>query len=113
MGDGHNRWPAVHRLDAARLFRLALEQGVAGARYHAVAEEGVPFHDIAGVIGRRLNVPLASKSQKQAAGHFSWLAPFVSADNPVSSNLTQHRLDWRPTQTGLIHDLDHERYFKA
>lgn len=92
VGDGHNRWPAVHRLDAAHLFRLALEKGEAGARYHAVAEEGVPILDIANVIGRRLKVQVAAKSPKEVARHFGWLAPFLSADNPVSSALTQELL---------------------
>src|SRR5208282_1362091 len=84
VGDGLNRWSAVHRLDAAHLYRLALEKGSAGARYHAVAEEGMPVREIAEVIGRRLKVPAATKSPKEAAGLFGFLAPFVSADNPVS-----------------------------
>ena len=110
VGDGFNRWPAVHRLDAARLFRLALEKGSAGARYHAVAEEGIPFQEITGVIGRRLNVPLVAKSPKEAAGHFSWLAPFLPVDNPVSSQWTQDRLGWCPTQPKLLADLN-QYYF--
>ena len=102
---GTNRWGAVHRLDAARLFRLALENGTAGARYHAVAEEGISLCKIAEVIGRRLDVPAVSKSSKDAARLFSWLATFVETDNPVSSQLTQERLRWRPTQPGIISDL--------
>jgi nucleoside-diphosphate-sugar epimerase len=111
--DGHNRWPAVHRLDAARLFRLALEKGCAGARYHAVAEEGVPVRTIAELIGQRLGVPVVSKSPEEAAKHFSWLATFLSVDNPTPSRFTEERLGWRPTQPGLIPDLDHARYFEA
>jgi nucleoside-diphosphate-sugar epimerase len=111
VGDGLNRWPAVHRLDAARLYRLALEKGSAGARYHGVADEGVPFRDIAEVIGRRLNVPVVAKSPEEAADHFGWLAHFVAADCPASSAQTQERLGWRPTQPGLIPDLDRPSYF--
>ncbi|HTV55796.1 MAG TPA: SDR family oxidoreductase [Terriglobia bacterium] len=109
VGEGLNRWPAVHQLDAARLFRLALEKGCAGARYHGVADEGVPFRDIAGVIGRRLNEPVVAKS----SGHFGLLGNFVTVDNPTSSKLTQERLGWRPTQPSLIPDLDRARYFEA
>jgi nucleoside-diphosphate-sugar epimerase len=106
VGDGHNRWPAVHRLDAARVFRLALERGSAGARYHAVAEEGIPLRDSAEVIGRRLNVPVVSKS----ARHFGFIGPFVSIDSPASSKLTQGRLGWRPTQPRLFSDLERITY---
>lgn len=113
IGDGTNRWPAVHRLDAARLFRLALENGVAGSKYHAVADEGVPFRLIAEVFGRRLNVPAASKTPKEAAKLFSWLAPFLPVDNPVSSMLTQERLGWHPTQPALLADLETESYFQV
>jgi nucleoside-diphosphate-sugar epimerase len=112
VGDGRNRWPAVHRLDAAHLYRLALEKGSAGARYHGVAEEGVPIRDIAEVIGRHLNVPVVSKSPEEAAAHFGFLGPFLSADLPASSALTQKWLGWRPTQPGLVADLDHGRYFE-
>jgi nucleoside-diphosphate-sugar epimerase len=107
VGDGLARWPAVHRLDAAHLYRLALEKGEAGARYHAIAEEGVPVRDIAEAIGRRLNVPVVAKSPAEAAEHFGWLAAFAGIDCPASSAQTQERLGWRPTQKpGLIADLD-------
>jgi nucleoside-diphosphate-sugar epimerase len=113
VGDGLNRWPAVHRLDAARLYRLALEKGSAGARYNAVAEEGVPLRDIAEVIGRGLKLPVVGKSPEEAGAHFGWLAAFVGADVPASSKLTQERLGWRPTQPGLMADLAHARDFEA
>jgi nucleoside-diphosphate-sugar epimerase len=113
VGDGFNRWPAVHRLDAAHLYRLVLEKGSAGATYHGVADEGVPFRDIAGVIGRRLNVPVVARSPQEAADHFGWLAHFVAIDCPASSAQTQERLGWRPTQAGLIPDLDRARYFET
>jgi len=113
VGDGRNRWPAVHRLDAARLFRLALEKGSAGAMYHAVAEEGVPFRDIAGAIGRRLSVPVVSKTPEEAAGYFSWLGMFAGVDNPASSHRTQEQLVWRPSGPPLVPDLDGPWYFKT
>jgi nucleoside-diphosphate-sugar epimerase len=107
VGDGLNRWSAVHRLDAAPLYRLALEKGSAGARYHAVAEEGVPVREIAEVIGRGLKLPVVSISPDDAGKHFGWLAKFVGIDMPASSALTQQRLGWRLTaQPGLIADLD-------
>ncbi|MFF4347303.1 NAD-dependent epimerase/dehydratase family protein [Streptomyces sp. NPDC001530] len=92
VGDGANRWPAVHRLDAARLFRLAVESAPAGSRLHGAAEEGVPFRDIAGDIGRHLNLPVVSVSREDADAHFGWLAPVVSLDAPASSTLTQKEL---------------------
>ena len=112
IGEGLNRWPGVHRLDAARLYRLALEKGSAGARYHGVADEGVPFRDIAGVIGRRLNLPVVSKSPPDAAQHFGFFAAFAGTDMPASSRKTQDALGWRPTQPGLIEDLDQPHYFE-
>jgi nucleoside-diphosphate-sugar epimerase len=111
VGDGQNHWAAVHRLDAAHLFRLALEQGTAGARYHGVAEEGVPFREIAEVIGRRLNVPVVSKTPEQAAEHFGWFEHFAQIDNRASSRRTQELLGWEPTQPGLLADLDRPSYF--
>jgi nucleoside-diphosphate-sugar epimerase len=113
VGEGLNRWPAVHRLDCARLYRLAIEKGSAGARYHAVAEEGVGFREIAETIGRGLKVPVVVKSPEEAGDHFGWLAVFTGYDMPASSALTQQRLGWRPTGPGLISDLDHMKYFEA
>jgi len=113
VGEGRNRWAAVHRLDAAQLFRLVLEKGSAGSRYHGVAEEGVPFRDIAGVIGRRLDVPVISKSAEEANQHFGWFAHFAALDNPASSRRTRELLGWQPKQRGLIADLDGPGYFKA
>jgi nucleoside-diphosphate-sugar epimerase len=114
VGDGRNRWPAVHRLDAARLFRLALENGPAGSRFHGVADEGVPFRDIAALIGRRLNVPVVSRTPEEAGEHFAWMALFTGLDAPASSAITQERLGWRPTQPGIIADLERSsRYFSV
>jgi nucleoside-diphosphate-sugar epimerase len=116
VGDGLNRWPAVHRLDASKLYRLALEKaaekGTAGARYNAVAEEGVPLREIAEAIGRGLKVPVVSISPEEAGEHFGWLAHFVGFDVPASSALTQERLGWRPTGPGLITDLNAMKYFE-
>jgi len=113
VGDGLNRWPAVHRLDAARLYRLVLEKESVVTQYHAIAEEGVPFRDIAGVIGRRLNVPVVSKTPEEAASHFEWFAHFAALDCPASSQRTREQLGWQPKQPALIPDLDHVRYFGA
>jgi nucleoside-diphosphate-sugar epimerase len=112
VGEGLNRWPAVHRLDAAVLFRLALEKGSAAARYHGVDDEGVPFRDIAAVIGRRLSVPAVALNQEEAAGHFGWFAHFAAIDNPASSGRTRELLGWQPRQAKLIADLDGPAYFK-
>lgn len=113
IGDGQNHWPAVHRLDAAHLYRLALEKGAAGVTYHGVGDEGVPTRDIAEIIGRRLNMPVVSKTGNDAAAHFGWIAPFFALNSPASCAQTQELLGWRATQPGLIADLDHARYFTA
>jgi len=112
VGDGSNRWPAVHRLDAASLFRLALEKAPAGTRLHGTGEEGVLIREVATVIGRRLNLPVVSKSKEEAAEHFGWMAHFVAADMPASSALTRERFGWRPTHVSLIADLESGTYFK-
>src|SRR5277367_6199691 len=113
VGDGRNRWPAVHVLDAARLYGLALEKLDAGATYHAVGEEGVSLRDIAEVIGRGLKAPVISVSPEEAHAHFGWLAAFASRDLPASGALTQERLAWRPTGPGLIADLEQMRYHET
>jgi nucleoside-diphosphate-sugar epimerase len=113
IGDGLNRWTGVHRLDAARLYRLALETGVEGGPYHAVDEEGVPFKEIAEVIGRRLGVPVVSKTSEEANEHFGWFARFAAMDAPASSARTRSALGWKPEQPGLLADLDRSAYFDA
>ncbi|MFZ0786746.1 MAG: SDR family oxidoreductase [Candidatus Acidiferrales bacterium] len=113
VGDGRNRWPAAHRLDTARLYRLALEKAGAGDKFHAVAEEGVPVREIAEVIGRGLKVPVVSLSPEEAPKHFGWLAAFVGRDVPASSAYTREKLGWNPTGPGLIPDLEHMRYSPA
>ena len=111
VGDGANRWPAVHRLDAAHLFRLALEGAPAGTRLHAVAEEGVAFLDIAKVIGRHLHVPVASVAAEQAETDLGWLGYVAALDNPASSTATRQLLGWEPVQPDLLADLDAGHYF--
>jgi nucleoside-diphosphate-sugar epimerase len=111
VGDGANRWPSVHTLDAARVYRLALESAPAGTRLHAVADEGIPFRDIAAAIGRGAGVPTASIAAEDAAEHFSFLGGFVGLDNPVSTELTRKVLGWEPSHPGLIEDLEHGHYF--
>jgi nucleoside-diphosphate-sugar epimerase len=111
IGDGTNRWPAVHRLDSARLFGLAVDKAPAGSTLHAVADEGVPIRDVAEVIGRHLDVPVVSVSPEDAGEHFTWLAGFLGLDSPASSTLTRELMGWEPTQPGLIEDLDQGHYF--
>jgi nucleoside-diphosphate-sugar epimerase len=113
VGEGLNRWPAAHVLDTAHLYRLALEKGKAGATYHAVAEEGVGFRDIAEVIGRGLKVPVVSLKPEEAQAHFGWLALFTGWDIPASSAQTRKWLGWDPKGPGLISDLENMRYFQA
>jgi nucleoside-diphosphate-sugar epimerase len=111
VGDGLNRWPAAHRLDTARLYRLALEKADAGDKFHAVAEEGVPVRDIAEAIGRGLHVPVVPLAPEESFKHFGWLAAFVGRDAPASSVHTREKLGWNPTGPGLISDLENMRYF--
>ena len=109
VGDGQNRYPAAHVLDVARLYRLALEKAERGAKYHAVAEEGVTLKAIAEVLGRRLRVPVKSIAPEEAPAHFGWLAMFAGRDLPASSELTRRKLGWTPTGPGLIADLEQLR----
>jgi nucleoside-diphosphate-sugar epimerase len=111
IGEGGNRWSAAHRLDVARLYRLALEKGVAGTSYHAVADEGVPARDIAEIIGRHLGLPVASILQNEAAAHFGTMAMFAGMDGAASSALTQQWLGWKPSQIGMIADISRPGYF--
>ncbi|MFI0775511.1 SDR family oxidoreductase [Streptomyces sp. NPDC021212] len=113
IGEGSNRWPAVHRLDAARLFRLAVEKAPAGSVLHGTAEEGVPIRTIAEVIGRHLDLPVVSIPAEQADEHFGWLGRFLGADVSASNTLTRELLDWHPTGPGLIDDLARGHYFGA
>ncbi|QAU47310.1 SDR family oxidoreductase [Bradyrhizobium guangzhouense] len=113
IGEGNNRWPAAHRIDAARVYRLALEQGASARRYHAIAEEGVPFKAIAEVIGKRLGVPVVSKLPDEAEAHFGWFARFAAVDVPTSSAKTRAALGWVPKEKGLIEDLDQPCYFEV
>jgi nucleoside-diphosphate-sugar epimerase len=110
IGEGLNRWPAAHVLDVAHLYRLALEKGKAGSRYHAVAEEGVPLREIAAVTGKGLNVPVVSLSPEKAQAHFGWLGMFAGFDMPASSEQTRKQLGWNPTGPGLIADLENMQY---
>jgi len=112
VGDGLNRWSAVHQLDTAPLYRLALEKAAAGDRFHAVADEGVPMRDIAEAIGRGLNVPVVSQTLEEGADHFVWLSGLLSMDLSASSALTQERLGWAPNQPGLLADLEQPHYFQ-
>lgn len=111
VGNGANRWPAVHRLDAAVLFRLALEAAPAGSTLHAIADEGVAIRDIAEVIGRHLDLPVVTVAPEDAASHFGWLAGFIGIDSPASSALTRDLLGWQPSHAGLLDDLDAGHYF--
>lgn len=112
VGDGLNRWPAVHRLDAGRLYRLALETGVAGARYHTVTEEGVPLRAVAEAIGQGLKLPVVALSPEEASAHFGWLAFPAGMNNPASSALTQARLGWHPAdRPGFLADLERSTAF--
>ncbi len=111
VDEGLNRWAGVHRLDAAKVYRLALEGGVTRRAYHAIGDEGVPFKDIAGVIGRRLGVPVASKTPEEATRHFGWMAPFAGMDLAASGDKTKALLGWAPVEPGLLADLDQPGYF--
>ncbi len=111
VADGTNRWPGVHRLDAARLFRLAVEAAPAGSRWHGVGDEGVPFRAISEVIGRHLGVPVRSIPPEEADAHFGFLGALVSVDNPTSNALTREGLGWEPAEPGLLADLDEGHYF--
>lgn len=111
VGEGENHWPAVHRIDAARLFRLALEQASAGTVLHAAAEEGVRARDIAAVIGRRLSLPMASKTPEEAPRHWGFLGPIFALDARASSEITQVRFSWKPEQPGLLEDLAADHYY--
>ncbi len=113
VGDGKNRWPAVHRLDTARLYRLALEKGTSGSKFHGVADEGIPVKQIAEIIGKRINVPAVSKSPAEASALLGFIGHVLGMDAPSSSALTQERLGWKPTNVGLIQDLERGRYFEA
>ncbi|MFF8592117.1 SDR family oxidoreductase [Streptomyces sp. NPDC015220] len=112
VADGANRWPAVHTLDAARLFRLALEKAPAGSRLHGAADEGVPFRDIAQTIGRHVGVPVVGVSREEAEAHFGFLGAMAALDNPTSSSRTRELLDWRPEHPGLIEDMEAGHYFE-
>jgi nucleoside-diphosphate-sugar epimerase len=110
VGDGSNRWNAVHRLDAAALFRLAVEKAPAGAILHAVGDEAITARTIAETLGKKLGLPVTSVASDAAAAHFGWLSPFFSRDQPASSALTQQRMGWKPTHPGLLEDLEQGHY---
>ena len=112
VGDGSNRWPAVHRSDAARLARLAVEAAPAGSVLHAVADEGVPFRDIAQAIARHLGLPTASMTPADAVEHFAHLGHFVAVDCPASAVVTRELLSWEPTGLSLLEDLEQVHYYK-
>jgi nucleoside-diphosphate-sugar epimerase len=112
VGDGSQRWPAAHRLDAARLFRLALEKAPAGSVLHGVADEGVPLRSVAEVIGRHLDIPVVSVAPEDAAAHFTWLGAFLAGDSPASNARTRELLGWQPAEPGLIEDLEKGHYFR-
>ncbi len=112
IGDGANRWPAIHRFDAARLFRLAIENAPAGSTLHAIADEGVPVRDIAAVIGKHLDVAVVAVTPADAAAHFTWLSGFLAVDSPASNALTRELLEWQPTRPGLLADIDEGHYFE-
>lgn len=111
VGDGANRWPAVHRTDAAALYRLMLERGEPGTRLHAIAEDGIPYRAIAEAIGTGLGVPVRGLSPEEAQEHFTWMAMFVGADAPASAEATRRAFDWRPTGPDLLTDLREGGYF--
>lgn len=113
IGDGLNRWPSVHRVDVAQLYRLALEKGTAGARYHGVADEGIRLRDIAELIGKHLNIPVVSKPIEEAIDHFGWLGRFIFFDSPASSKHTQQEIGWQPTQISLLADMEQNYFTKA
>jgi nucleoside-diphosphate-sugar epimerase len=110
VGDGNNRWPAVHRLDAAYLFRLALEKGAKGARYNAIGDEGIPIKQLAELVGKHLGMPVKSITPEEATGYFTWMAYFIQFDNPATSFKTIEALNWKPAHIGLLEDMK-QHYF--
>ncbi len=111
VGDGGNRWPAVHRLDVARLFRLAVEGAAPGAVLHGVGEEGIPMRAIADTIAKKLGLPTRSLTEEEAPAHFTWMTRFVQIDNPTSSTLTRSTMGWEPQEKGLLADMKESGYF--
>jgi nucleoside-diphosphate-sugar epimerase len=112
IGEGENRWSAVHRLDSARLYRLALANKAPGARFHAAAESGIPFREIAAAIGRGLGIPVVSISAGEASAHFGWFKHFAELDAPVSAETTREQLGWNPSQPALLDDMSKAGYFR-